>query len=135
MKIGEYEVREDRTYDRHNNWIKVEADVAVFGLTDVAVRRAKEIAFIELPKKGQAVEIGKGCGQIESAKWAGEIVAPLSGEIIEVNDEVSNDPSVLNKDPYGHWLAKIKIAKTAEASQLMDPQAAADWVKAEFVDK
>jgi len=118
MQKGEYNIPDDLRYDSHNNWVRLEGDVAVFGISDYGVKRAKDIAFIELPVNGQ-VEAGKGCGQIESAKWAGEITAPVSGEIIEANNSLADDPSAMNRDPYGSWIAKIKC-NPDDFNQLMD---------------
>jgi len=130
MQVGEYELRDDLKYDKNNNWVLLEGDVAVFGITDVGVKRAKDIGFIELPGQGAHVEAGKGCGQIESAKWAGEVVAPVAGDITEVNTGLANDPSAMNRDPYGSWIAKIKC-NPAEVDALMDVNAAAEWVKSQ----
>jgi glycine cleavage system H protein len=99
--------------------MKSEGETALIGITDVAVKRARDIAFIELPNKGTAVESSKALGQIESAKWAGEIISPVSGEVLDVNKQVEDDPSVLNKDPYANWLIKVKV--TGKGS-LMDAE-------------
>ncbi len=131
MQIGDYELKDELRYDKHNNWIRIEGDVATFGITDVGVKLAKDIAFVELPKKGAHVEQGKACGQIESAKWAGEIIAPLSGEITEANDALAGDPSRMNSDPYGQWIAKIRFEGGADS--LMDVPAAVEWVKKEVL--
>jgi len=128
MDVNGYDLRDDLKYDKNNNWIRIEGDTAVFGINDYGVKRAKDIAFIELPKQGDQVVAGKGCGQIESAKWAGEVVAPLSGEIIEINQGLADDPSKMNSDPYGAWIAKIKI-NPADAEGLMDVNAAAEMVR------
>lgn len=131
MQIGEYELKDELRYDQHNNWIRLEGDTATFGITDVGVKLAKDIAFVELPKKGANAEQGKACGQLESAKWAGEIIAPLSGEIVDVNEALASDPSKMNSDPYGQWIAKIRFS--AGTDSLMDASAAADWVKKEVL--
>jgi glycine cleavage system H protein len=122
MQIGEYEIKDDLKYDSNNNWIKVEGDTATFGISDVGVKKAKDIAFIELPAQGTRVEANKNCGQIESAKWAGELKAPVSGEIIEVNSGLADDPAGINIDPYGAWIAKIRMDNPEEANSLMDAE-------------
>lgn len=127
MQVGDYELRDDLKYDKNNNWIKIEGDTAIFGITDVGAKKANDIGFIELPSGN--VEKGKGCGQIESAKWAGEIIAPVSGEVVESNQAVADDPSKINQDPYGSWIAKVKMSNPAEADELMDVNAAAECVK------
>jgi glycine cleavage system H protein len=135
MQVGDYELRDDLSYDRNNNWIKIEGDTAIFGITDVGAKRAKEIAYIEMPKKGDKLEMGKACGQLESAKWAGEIVAPLSGEVIDVNESLSDNPGLINQDPYGSgWIAKIKLGRLEEGNSLMDVNSAAEWVKTQVLN-
>lgn len=134
MQIDKYELKDELLYDTHNNWVKIEGDTATFGYTDVGMKRARDIAFVELPKKGAAVVKDQGCGAIESAKWAGEIIAPVSGSIIEVNGSLIDDPTIMNKDPYGSgWVAKIKMINRAEAASLMNAAAAAEWVKKEVL--
>jgi len=129
MQVDEYELKDDLKYDKNKNWIRIQGDVAIFGINDVGVKLAKDIAFIELPENNSNVEMGKPCGQIESAKWAGEVIAPVSGQVIEVNLSVSDDPSGMNKDPYGAWIAKIKMNNPDEAKGLMDASSCAEWVK------
>lgn len=129
MQVGDYELKDDLKYDKNNNWVKVEGDTAVFGISDAGVKRAKEIAFVELPNTGDKVEQGKACGQIESAKWAGEIIAPVGGEVVEVNQAVADDPSCLNNAPYDNWIAKIKMSDPGQADGLMDAGACAEWLK------
>ena len=135
MKIGEYELKKDLNYDKFNNWIKIDGEIAVFGITDIAVKQARDIAFIELPEEGSDTELGKSCGQIESAKWSGEIIAPISGEIIEINKSLEDDPGIMNSDPYGKgWIAKIKLSKLSEIETLMDADQAIEWIKSEHKD-
>jgi glycine cleavage system H protein len=128
MQVGEYDIKDDLKYDSNNNWIRVEGDMAIFGISDVGVKKAKDIAFIELPSQGQRAETNKCCGQIESAKWAGELKAPISGEIVEVNNGLADDPAGINIDPYGSWIAKIRMDNPDEVNSLMDANAYAGFV-------
>ncbi len=133
MREGEYDIRDDLKYDRNKNWIRIEGDTAVFGISDVGVKLAKDIAFIELPAIDAEVKAGTACGQVESAKWAGELIAPVSGRVVEVNSALSDDPSAMNRDPYSAWVAKIRMSSPAEAESLMDASACAEWIKAEIL--
>lgn len=128
--MTDYELRDDLLYDTHYNWVKIEDDIAIFGITDAGVKRANDIAFIELPEVGKRVTAEKACGQIESAKWAGEIISPLNGEITEVNKELEDDPTKLNNAPYDSWIAKIRIIPD-DAGKLMDTSAAKTWLNAQ----
>jgi glycine cleavage system H protein len=134
MQIDKYILDDGLLYDSHNNWIRIEGETAIFGLTDVGVKLAREIAYVELPKKDAGVAKDKGCGALESAKWAGEIIAPVSGTILEVNSSLSDDPTVMNTDPYGKgWIAKIRMSNQSEVGSLMKVAAAADWIKREVL--
>ncbi len=127
--VNEADFPDGLRYDEHYNWAKVEDNIVVFGITKHGLEQASEIAFIELPKKGQRVEKGKSCGNMESAKWSGEIIAPVSGEIIEVNEGLFNEPERMNKDPYGEWIAKIKPDNINDINSLMDKAKVIEWLR------
>jgi glycine cleavage system H protein len=134
MKIKDYELIDDLLYDKKNNWVRIEGETATFGITDVGVKLAREMAYVELPKPGSMVSKGKACGTVESAKWAGEIVAPISGTVTEVNLSLNDEPSAMNKDPYGKgWIAKIKLSNPGEKAGLLNVTQAADWVQKEVI--
>jgi glycine cleavage system H protein len=131
MKVGNYEVKEGYLYTE-NYWAKVEGSIATIGMTDYSVKQAKDIAFLEMPRIGTSVSAGKPFGGIESAKWAGEMVSPLSGKVIESNPLLDNSPETINKDPYGKgWIVKIKMEKPEEAKRLMDSKKYCDYIKKE----
>lgn len=129
MEINEADFPDGLKYDENHNWAKEENSLVVFGITKYGLEKANEIAFIELPKKGQKVEKGKNCGNLESAKWSGEIIAPVSGEIVEVNEELFNEPGKMNKDPYNEWIAKIRPNNIEELNSLMDKAKVIEWLK------
>ncbi len=114
----------DRKYAKSHEWVKIEADLAVVGISDHAQKALGDITFIELPKIGKKVGKGESCSVIESVKAASDIYAPVSGEISEVNSSLDTKPEAINKDPYGSaWLFKIKNFDPAEVSGLMDAAA------------
>lgn len=120
MKIKDVEVKEGLLY-KDNMWIRIDGNTATVGMTDAAAKRAKDIAFIELPNPDDAVALGKPFGNIESAKWAGEMVAPLSGKIKEVNSGLESSPDLINKDPFGKgWIIKIDMDDKKEAEGFLD---------------
>ena len=110
----------DLKYTKNHEWIRIEGDSAVQGITDYAQSELSDIAFVELPDKGISVEKDNACGTIEAVKAVSEIYAAVSGEIIEVNDEIANNPEIISDDPYGEgWLFKIRMSDPSEADKLM----------------
>jgi len=107
-----------------NAWVRIDADKAAIGVTDSALKATKEIVFIELPKVGQDVKKGQELLVLESIKWSGRISSPLSGEVTKVNDSLFDDPSELNKDPYGAWVCEMKLSQPNEVDSLMDAASA-----------
>jgi len=107
-------------FAKSHEWACIEGDVAVVGISDHAQHEISDIVFIELPKVGAKVEAGKRAAVIESVKSASDIYAPVSGEVIAVNDVLSSDPALVNRDPHGEgWIYKIKMSKPAEADALL----------------
>jgi glycine cleavage system H protein len=110
MEIQGYTMPEDLHYHDENTWVKVEQDGSVtVGMDDFYQKQAGDTTYIDLPFEGDEVSQGETCGKIQSSKWVGKLVAPISGEIIEVNSELENDCRLINKDSYGAgWIIKIK---------------------------
>ena len=110
-------------YTKEHEWMKVEGDTAVEGLSDYAQSELSDIVMVELPAVGKKVKAGEAVGTIEAVKAVSDLYAGLSGEITEVNDKVVSDPALINKDPYGEgWLYKIKIDDAKEADNLLSPE-------------
>jgi len=102
-----------------NVWILIQEDVAIIGLIKPSVDLSKEFVFVQLPKKGN-IKKGQTLISLEAIKWSGEIESPLTGNIIEVNSNLFDEPSIINKDPYGEgWIAKLKIEKKQELKDLL----------------
>ncbi len=110
MKAGEYEVPEGLYYTREHEWAKVLPDGTVLmGITDYAQKKLHEIVNIELPEVGAEVSQMEAFASVDSVKATSEIYAPVSGTVVEVNEELLDRPELLNQDPYGEgWIAKIK---------------------------
>jgi glycine cleavage system H protein len=107
-----------------HEWIRVESDCATVGITSYAQEQLGDVVFVELPKLGASFEAGAAAVVVESVKAASEVYAPIKGEIVEVNQEVSDTPSLINSDPTGKgWLFKVKIADRSQLDKLMDEQA------------
>lgn len=96
------------SYTAEHEWIAFDGDVATVGITDYAAEKLGDVVFVELPAVGTAVTAGDTCGEIESTKSVGELYAPLTGEVVEINDAVVDDPSSVNAGAFDAWLVKIK---------------------------
>src|SRR5580704_4808150 len=102
---------ENLRYTKEHEWVRVEGDAAVVGITDHAQEQLGDIVYVDLPKPGAHLEQGKTLGSVESVKAVSDIYAPVSGEVLEVNDALSTAPEKLNQDPHGDaWLVKIKLS-------------------------
>jgi glycine cleavage system H protein len=112
---------EDLKYHSEHDWARIEGDVATFGITWYAQNSLGEVVFYEPPEVGSSVTKDEVYAEVESVKAVSDVYAPLSGEVLEVNETASESPEVLNDDPYGEgWLAKVKLSDPAEADSLMD---------------
>ena len=110
-------------YTAEHEWIALEGDVATVGITDYAAEKLGDVVFVELPAAGSTVTAGDVCGEIESTKSVGELYAPLTGEVVAVNDAAVDDPSLVNSEPFGEgWLIKLKVDAAAVA-ELLDRDA------------
>jgi len=113
-------VPEDLKYSREHEWVRQSDAVVLVGLTDFAQRELGEIVFVELPKVGARFEVGEPFGTVESVKAVSEVYAPVTGQVIEVNEELNGEPEVINTEPYGDgWLIKIRMADAKQATGLL----------------
>jgi glycine cleavage system H protein len=107
-------------YTKEHEWVRVEGDVGVMGITDHAQNELGDIVYVDLPKPGSPVEKGKTMGSVESVKAVSDIYAPISGEIVEVNETLATAPEKINEDPHGAaWLVKIRLSNSGEIQQLL----------------
>ncbi|MGC8867196.1 MAG: glycine cleavage system protein GcvH [Elusimicrobiales bacterium] len=123
-------MKESLKYTKTHEWIRVENDTGIVGVTDFAQSQLGDIVFVDLPKVGAKVEKEKQACVVESVKSAADIYSPVSGEIIEINNELSNEPSLINQDPFGKgWIFKIKITNESDLSDLLDFKAYEEFIK------
>ena len=114
---------ENLKYTETHEWVKKEADGTVtVGITDHAQEMLGDVVFVENPETGRKVKKGEECGVVESVKAAADIYAPISGEIVAVNTELTEAPEKLNSDPYGSWMFRIRPANAGEVDSLLDAQ-------------
>ncbi len=110
----------DRRYTTEHEWIKPEGEYFVVGITAFAQEQLGDIVYVELPKVGEQIEAGKTFGVIESVKTASDLYAPVSGEVVEVNGELAEQPQDINDDPYERgWMLKVRAGNAAEIEQLL----------------
>jgi glycine cleavage system H protein len=107
-----------------HEWLRIEGDVATVGITDYAQQQLGDVVFVDLPKVGRALKKADAAAVVESVKAASDVYAPISGEILEVNEELSSEPALVNSDAQGKaWFFKMKIADKSELGELMDETA------------
>ena len=111
-------------YTSDHEWLRIEGDVATIGITDYAQSQLGDVVFVELPKVGRALALADAAGVVESVKAASDVYAPISGEVLEVNDALVEEPAMVNSDAGGKaWFFKLKIANKGELGGFMDEAA------------
>ncbi len=119
-------------YTKEHEWVRVDGDIAVVGITDHAQQELGDIVYVDLPKPGARLEQGKTLGSVESVKAVSDIYAPVSGEVVEINPLLSTAPEKLNEDPHGDaWLVKIKLSAPDETKRLLSADDYQKYVGAE----
>jgi glycine cleavage system H protein len=117
-------------YSREHEWVRVEGEIAVLGITEFAQKELGEVVFVELPDTGQVFDSGDELGTIESVKAVAEVYTPVAGEIVEVNDALVDDPELLNEDPHGEgWLVRLRFSSAADLKTLMNAEQYEEFVK------
>lgn len=120
-------VPSDLKYAKSHEWVRVEGDLATVGITDHAQHELTDVVFVEVPQSGKQLKAGDACAVVESVKTASDVYSPVSGTVQEVNSALSDNPALVNTDPYGAgWFYKIKLSNPGELSQLMN---SADYSK------
>lgn len=119
-------------YAKTHEWVRLEGDVAVIGVSDYAQHLLSDIVYVELPEVGDSVTAGEAMGTVESVKAAEDVLAPISGEVTEVNTELEDNPEWVNEDPFGKaWLVRITPSDPDELDGLMDATAYEAYVQEE----
>jgi glycine cleavage system H protein len=116
-------------FTKEHEWIRVEGDIATIGISNHAQEQLGDIVFAEVPETGRRVNKGQEAAVVESVKAASDVYAPVSGEVVEGNQAVADDPALVNSDPEGQgWFFKLKLDNPGELDGLMDEGAYRDWV-------
>ena len=108
-------------YTEDHEWVSVEGDIATIGITDFAQSSLGDIVFVELPELGSNLESGSSFGVVESIKSVSDLYTPISGEVIDKNEDVEASPEQINSDVYGSWLIKVRISNQSELETLLKP--------------
>jgi glycine cleavage system H protein len=120
--VAEASYPDDLLYHSEHDWARVDGDQATFGITWYAQDQLGEVVFFDLPKVGASVSKDEPYAEVESVKAVSDVIAPLSGEIVEVNEGLGDKPESINDDPYGQgWLVRVKLSDCTETESLMDP--------------
>ena len=116
-----HQVPKEFKYTKDHEWVKIEGEMAIVGITDFAQSALGDIVFAELPEVGAEVEKEKAFGVVESVKSVSDLYAPLSGEVTEINGALESGPEKINESPYESWMIKIKVRDKAQVQDLLDP--------------
>jgi glycine cleavage system H protein len=133
MEIQGYNMPDDLYYEENHYWVKAQGDILVMGMDDFAQQMAGDIVYVQLPFEGKKLKKGKKFAQVESGKWLGKIFAPVNGELIESNEDLEDDPTLINQDCYGNgWMYKIQPENSADIEDLIHgAEAVEKWLLAD----
>ena len=122
-------IPENLKYTKDHEWVRIEGDIAIVGITDFAQGELGDIVYVEIETEGETLDHEEVFGSVEAVKTVSDLFMPLSGEIIEFNGNLESNPEVVNSDPYGDgWMIKIKLSDTSEVAQLLDSAEYAELV-------
>ena len=124
-------IPENLLYTDDHEWIKVDGDIATIGITDFAQKELGDIVFVEVETVDEDLDKGESFGTIEAVKTVSDLFMPITGTVVEFNEDLESDPEVINKDPYGDgWIVKIKIGDSSELDDLLDHSAYSENIDA-----
>ena len=125
-------VPEDLHYSKDHEWVRVEGDQAVIGITDYAQNSLGDVVYVELPKSGEEFATNESFGSVESVKAVSEVFTPVSGAVVTINDSLADEPEKVNSDPYGEgWMIRVRMANPGEVDSLLTGAEYEDFTKAE----
>lgn len=127
-----YKFPSDIYYTMTHEWVEIHNSIATVGITDYAQHQLGDIVFVELPEVGMVLEKESHAGEIESVKAVGDLIMPLSGEVVEVNEKLAENPELVNSSPFGDgWMIKINISHASEIDELLSLEKYKEFVKSE----
>jgi len=113
----------DLKYQDSHEWLKLEGNIATIGITDYAQDSLGDVVYVELPSVGDETVAGENFGAVESVKAASDLIAPISGKVIEVNEAIDDEPELINEDPYANWMIKVEVSSEEGLMDLLDAEA------------
>ena len=116
-------------YADSHEWVKVEGNIGIIGISDYAQHSLGDIVYVDLPSEGEEISKGEEFGAVESVKAASDLISPVSGEVVEVNEALADSPELINSDPYENWIIKVQLSDASEAENLMDAAAYKEFIK------
>lgn len=131
VRVLDYDIPDDLYYSREHEWVSAKGKTAVIGITDYAQKSLHEVVYVETPKVDNQIQQSQSIGSVESVKSVSDIFTPVSGRIIEINEELAESPELVNQDPYGKgWIAKIHLANFDEdMKKLLTAEQYANYIK------
>jgi len=123
------EVKEALLYSESHEWVKVKGEIAIIGISDFAQHSMGDITYVDIPAVGDELEAEEDFGALESVKASSELVCPLSGAVVEVNEALEDAPEMINKDPYGSWIIKLRMSEPEQLKGLLSPAQYAEIAK------
>jgi glycine cleavage system H protein len=125
-------IPEDLHYSKDHEWVRVDGNIAVVGITDYAQDSLGDVVYVELPKAGEQFAANESFGSVESVKAVSEVFSPVSGEIADINDSLTDEPEKVNTDPYGDgWMIRVKMSASGEVDSLLNAAEYEDFTKGE----
>ncbi|MDO4334398.1 MAG: glycine cleavage system protein GcvH [Bacteroidales bacterium] len=117
------EIKENIRYAESHEWVSLEGDIATVGITDYAQHALGDIVYVDMPEVGDEVTAGEEFGAVESVKAASDLYSPVSGEVVEINEALEDEPGLINQDAFANWIMKVKVSDAAELDALLDAEA------------
>lgn len=117
------EIKENLRYAESHEWVSLEGDIATVGITDYAQHALGDIVYVDMPEVGDEVTAGEEFGAVESVKAASDLYSPVSGEVVEINEALEDEPGLINQDAFANWIMKVKISDASEIDALLDAEA------------
>lgn len=116
-------VKENLRYSDSHEWVSVDGDIATIGISDYAQHALGDIVYVDMPEVGDEVTAGEDFGAVESVKAASDLISPVSGEVVEINESLEDEPELVNKDAFENWIIKVRLSDPSEVDALLDAAA------------
>lgn len=116
-------IKENLRYAESHEWVSLDGDIATVGITDYAQHALGDIVYVDMPEEGDEVTAGEEFGAVESVKAASDLYSPVSGEVVEINSALEDEPGLINQDAFSNWIMKVKVSDPSEVENLLDAEA------------